>query len=620
MVASVDRPTKSFRQGDCVKVPNGHRAYVIGCDPKDSDRVLIEYEARSLGEDSYPHHLLKLVCEAPEGSPPITKELPWLFIPNFLDQHEADCWLEYSEDLKWQQNTIKMFGKPIVLPRLEAIYGDGNYLYSGVTLEAQPWTDGLNELRKMVETETGYKFQIAIGNQYRFGSDHIGWHSDDSPEMGERPAIASLSLGATRKFQLRNKVTKEVYSFELTHGSLFIMKPGCQEEWHHKICKTSAEVGLRINWTFRPLVNESNPDPEQVKAVSQGFLVGDRVRPNWSAGTDKLGEVIEIRTKGKRKPQYWAVVKWLEGRTEAIGTTSQVRFDQLAKATESLALSTFTPEVIEAEIVPSDSEQLAHCEDEIEAGRKLCQQGERRVWLALHQIRDHNLWQLPKDEDKQPLYKSFEDYCLARHGWQKSNAHEVAGSGAVIAGLLDSGTPEADLPTSVAQIRELKKAPPAERLAVIQEVKAAGKLTAEAIKQAVQQRQPKLKSTPSDEYSYTPISPKPVQFEWFGKTVEGQAIATNRRGMVRVVYGENQESCIPVNKVVWLDLPTYKPSITPEQSQQDDSEPDPELPTVRLKVDQAKLAQIQKYLHGAIVQIGDTTFCLKSSDIRLEGL
>lgn len=182
------------------------------------------------------------------------KKVPWTYIPRFLSQKHADQWLEHSQKIDWQHNNIRMFGKEISLPRLEAILGDGDYAYSGVTLKAQPWTDEFSALKEWVEKESSYSFQIAIGNQYRDGSDHIGWHSDDSPEMGERPAIASLSLGATRKFQLRHKQTKEVHTIELTHGSLLIMHPGCQEEYQHRICKTSGAAGLRINWTFRPLV------------------------------------------------------------------------------------------------------------------------------------------------------------------------------------------------------------------------------------------------------------------------------------------------------------------------------------------------------------------------------
>lgn len=201
-------------------------------------------------------------------SPVPVVERPWTFTPGFLSAEQADRWLEISKQVSWQHNQIKMFGKPLALPRLEAIIGDGDYSYSGLTLKAQPWTDDFLVLKDLVEKQSGSDFQIMIGNQYRDGSDHIGWHSDDSPEMGTRPAIASLSLGATRKFQLRHKQTREIHAFELTHGSLFLMHAGCQEEYQHRLCKASGDTGLRINWTFRPLVGTSKPQRKQLELVS----------------------------------------------------------------------------------------------------------------------------------------------------------------------------------------------------------------------------------------------------------------------------------------------------------------------------------------------------------------
>ncbi len=193
--------------------------------------------------------MLAMQCEVLDSKPEVA--LPFEYIPAFLAQAAADLLLSYSLGLDWQQNSIKMFAKTIQLPRLEAIYGDGDYKYSGLTLKANPWTQPLKDLREIIEAATGYRYQLVIGNQYRSGSNHIGWHSDDSKELGKTPAIASLSLGATRKFQLRNKVTKEIHSFELQHGDLVVMHPGCQEDWKHRICKT-ANDGVRVNWTFRP--------------------------------------------------------------------------------------------------------------------------------------------------------------------------------------------------------------------------------------------------------------------------------------------------------------------------------------------------------------------------------
>ncbi|WP_051470250.1 alpha-ketoglutarate-dependent dioxygenase AlkB family protein [Fischerella sp. PCC 9605] len=124
-------------------------------------------------------------------------------------------------------------------------------------LEPLPWTAALQELRLRIELETSYRFNIVLCNRYRDGKDSVGWHNDNEPSMGTSPAIASISLGATRKFQMRLKSGRSITDFWLEHGSLFLMKPGCQESWVHQVPKTSRAIGERINLTFRPHVNGS---------------------------------------------------------------------------------------------------------------------------------------------------------------------------------------------------------------------------------------------------------------------------------------------------------------------------------------------------------------------------
>jgi alkylated DNA repair dioxygenase AlkB len=147
-----------------------------------------------------------------------------------------------------------MVGKIIPVPRLECIYGDKgcDYLYSkSVFLKPLPWTEPLAQLRDKITAATGYNFRIVIGNQYRSSQDSIGWHSDNEPSMGINPAIASVSLGAARKFQIKPIAGKPT-DFWLEHGSLLVMHPGCQSTHLHQVPKTNKVVSTRINLTFRP--------------------------------------------------------------------------------------------------------------------------------------------------------------------------------------------------------------------------------------------------------------------------------------------------------------------------------------------------------------------------------
>ncbi|MEH1808527.1 alpha-ketoglutarate-dependent dioxygenase AlkB family protein [Nostoc sp.] len=186
----------------------------------------------------------------------VVNTLPVEYCPGFLSSTEADAILAHCKNLQWQQNEIRMLGKPLQVPRLECMYGKpgASYLYSNsVTLDAHPWTYELISLRDRITAFCSHKFDIVIGNRYRNGQDSIGWHSDDEPSMGYRPAITSISLGACRKFSIKPKVKgSKATHFWLEHGSLLLMLPGCQEGYVHQLPKVDNCFLERINLTFRP--------------------------------------------------------------------------------------------------------------------------------------------------------------------------------------------------------------------------------------------------------------------------------------------------------------------------------------------------------------------------------
>ena len=180
--------------------------------------------------------------------------LPITYYPDFLSLEQANSLYQHCLKLEWQQNQIRIAGKTLPVHRLECIYGDAgcDYLYSNsVFLKPLWWTEALSSLRDRITTLTGYKFRIVIGNQYRSGIDSIGWHADKEPSMGFNPAIASVSLGSCRKFQIK-AIGGRPTDFWLEHDSLLVMHPGCQSTHLHQVPKTNKVVSTRINLTFRP--------------------------------------------------------------------------------------------------------------------------------------------------------------------------------------------------------------------------------------------------------------------------------------------------------------------------------------------------------------------------------
>lgn len=159
------------------------------------------------------------------------------------------------QDLSWQQTHITMHGKRLAVPRLDVWYGDAgrDYRYSGASFRALPWTGALVEIKAELEERLQLSFNSVLANLYRTGQDSVAWHSDDEPELGPNPVIASLSLGAERRFSLRHKSRRdlETVRLDLPNGSLLLMAGATQHHWQHQLSKTARTVGPRINLTFR---------------------------------------------------------------------------------------------------------------------------------------------------------------------------------------------------------------------------------------------------------------------------------------------------------------------------------------------------------------------------------
>lgn len=158
------------------------------------------------------------------------------------------------EDTHWRQETVTVFGRRHLQPRLTAWHGDRRYAYSGLTLDPQPWTPLLQQVRAAVEEASRHHFNSVLLNYYRDGRDSMGMHSDDEPELGPNPVIASLSLGEERQFILKHKRSGETLKFPLPSGSLLVMAGATQHHWLHGINKSSRKMGPRLNLTFRNIV------------------------------------------------------------------------------------------------------------------------------------------------------------------------------------------------------------------------------------------------------------------------------------------------------------------------------------------------------------------------------
>lgn len=217
-----------------------------------------------------------------------------ILIRNWLGKAKADCYFQALNKLvQWQQSTIRIAGRSIPIPRLNAWYGDAGtaYQYSGIRFQPLPWNRPLATLKERVQSTLAkvppasfaqrLRINSALVNCYRHGQDSVAWHADNEKELGPAPQIASVSLGASRRFLLRRRpavakakreatqtskleLTRSVTRDEkieliLDHGSLLFMLGDLQRHWLHCIPKTRTALAARINITFREVINPAIP-------------------------------------------------------------------------------------------------------------------------------------------------------------------------------------------------------------------------------------------------------------------------------------------------------------------------------------------------------------------------
>lgn len=157
-------------------------------------------------------------------------------------------------DLDWGAQRFTIYGRTVPMPRLIAMYGPVGYRYSGVIHPPRPLPARLDEIRRRVEQASGRAFNSVLANLYRDGNDSVGWHRDSDYAHGGQPDIASVSFGATRRFEIRDRDAGARAAVDLESGSLLLISGEAIARFWHRVPKTTRAVGPRVNLTFRHMV------------------------------------------------------------------------------------------------------------------------------------------------------------------------------------------------------------------------------------------------------------------------------------------------------------------------------------------------------------------------------
>jgi len=175
------------------------------------------------------------------------------YTPGLFAADEAQRLLDVLlEAVPWERHTFSIFGRTVDMPRRIQMFGPHGYDYSGVRHPPRPLLPALEEVRARVEAAVGAPFNSVLANLYRDGADSMGWHTDDDYPHGGQPMIASVSLGATRRFRFRHRVDKaRTCTIELEPGSLLVFDGEARADWQHALPRTARPVGPRINLTYR---------------------------------------------------------------------------------------------------------------------------------------------------------------------------------------------------------------------------------------------------------------------------------------------------------------------------------------------------------------------------------
>ena len=178
--------------------------------------------------------------------------------PQWLAPADADALFQVLlSGIAWDVHRVRLFGRSVDSPRRSSWIGDPGtgYAYSGVRHAPHAWPPPLRPLRERLQTELGVDFNSVLANLYRDGRDRMGWHADDERALGVRPVIASVSLGAPRRFVLKRRDASALkLTLELPNGSLLVMSGDTQAHYRHALPATAKPIEPRINLTFRRIL------------------------------------------------------------------------------------------------------------------------------------------------------------------------------------------------------------------------------------------------------------------------------------------------------------------------------------------------------------------------------
>ena len=156
--------------------------------------------------------------------------------PGWVANHDA-LFDELERTAAWRTETMRMYDKIVDVPRLITGFGRCHPL--------------LEAMRAALTARYREELVRVTGALYRDGKDSVAWHGDTIARDLPEALVATVSLGAPRRFLLRPADGGESIAWALGGGDLLVMGGSCQRTWRHSIPKV-AQAAPRMAIMFRP--------------------------------------------------------------------------------------------------------------------------------------------------------------------------------------------------------------------------------------------------------------------------------------------------------------------------------------------------------------------------------
>jgi alkylated DNA repair dioxygenase AlkB len=186
-------------------------------------------------------------------------EQSWIdYCPGWLSGSDAVL-AELLDSADWGQRTVHMYEREVLEPRLTAGWS------TDAVDESVPAI--VREMAASLSKRYAVNFDAVWMNLYRDGADSVAWHGDRNRHVMEQPLVATVSLGARRRFLLRGRgTTRTAHMLEPGGGDLIVMGGRCQHDWEHTVPKTKKAVGARISVTIRHSAPTDGPSMTEEEA------------------------------------------------------------------------------------------------------------------------------------------------------------------------------------------------------------------------------------------------------------------------------------------------------------------------------------------------------------------